>query len=558
MYLFASTKRKDLSERVSQFTECPLKKQLRHDDFDMFFFSSSRNADALHWSVINDQKDYSIDEIGRRLVRREFGRPDWDSLVSLARLSEDHFVARTDFWGIQTHYWYHDDDTLVCSDNVFVVAGLLGKRLSRSSLLEYLFFLAPVGSNTWFEDIHALLPDQSVRYDCKTGRFEASEPTDLLEAILERRDDRGLAESAATFFEQCARGLDGTKALVGLSSGSDSRTVLAGLMHFDLLAKAVCFGKADFVETHAIRKLAKKLGIELEVFDFDLLLERWEETFRSSLRLTNGLLNPLRVFYASYYERLNGGALFEGILGSQFVKGEIPVGAVTSQAQAGVVVRGAAIGETIDRVFPLLPQEFRKEMADYVGDRHEKLLLPMSTAEGKKRYTRFLLEFAPSRLFGPLMLAAARHMKVYYPFLSPGILRPLFRSLGAMRPYSFEESFPGPVKCLWPECEIVRSMSDTIYRSVLNRGVSFKEALEYPSGLARNLRRCRLMLRRLRSVGRRFGQVDVELLARRATEYVARQEEPFFQRYLDVDLPVDQMVKEQANLTCLHSIVPLC
>jgi hypothetical protein len=556
LYLFVSTRDKTIWEKCESLQTPTFRLVLSRpiNDTRSFFFRDHPELAPYHMSVVNDLGDYSIETEIRELLKTGNASLRSESFVNFAHAVDNHFVAESGFWGILHHYYYSDGKSFMCSNNVFVIASLLGSRLSETSLFEYLFFNWPQNEATWFENIRMLGPGQAIVYDMDTRRLNISPRVDLYESLTEPPQDPDIGSAAETFFESVAKALAGAKAVVGLSAGSDSRTVLSGLIRFNLLDHAVSFGRADFAETRRINRLTRELGIKSVVHSLPDLLTDWEESFIRGAIITSGLINPFRVHYMKYYDRVKADAWFEGFLGSEIVKGEIAVGAVVSKCHVGIIRDNQRVADILTANFGFLPPAFRSRMEGYISDAHRAMLSSIATADGRREFASFILNNDPSKFFGPLMVLAGRRFKPYYPFLSPRIIRTLGSQFGLVGHNSLLEGYPGHIKCLIPESRMVKRLDKKIYGSRLDRLVSFREALELPMWIVFPLWGVRRLAEKL---GTRYhvGQTDPRELQLHARRFVDRHPGVIDDGLFGVKIEAGHLLRERSKLICLQLIM---
>jgi hypothetical protein len=273
--------------------------------------------------------------------------------------------------------------------------------------------------------------------------------------------------------------------------------------------------------------------------------------------VTNGLLNPLRMHLHSFYRGLRGDALFEGLLGSEFVKAEIAVGAVVSSAYAGVVSEGGSLRGAIDSRFECLSPEFRSRLERHVTENYGHMLVPVDAPEGVREFARFAFHFIPSRVFGAQYVLSSAMLSLYEPFLSRRFLRALSVSFGVTHYNSLSRDFPGPIRSLKPEAMIVRAFDPPLYASRLDRLFSMKEALELPAFLVRNLQRARKNTLGLLTRGMRQGQVDGALLHNAARQFLRANSRPEVLEFRKDQAETDNLLKERCTLICIDELVAM-
>jgi len=503
----------------------------------------SKNG-VVSMSVVNDIGDYDITHIISQLLDDHFVSIfNQDSLLSLSCVNKRYFACVTDFWGIMTHYWTISKNTFVCSNNIFLVSDIIGNELCNESLYEYLFFMAPRKDNTWFTNVQCLLPGQQLIYDLKYGLVKLSKSTDF--NLLFEFSEKNISETVFNFFKEAKEKIGNTKPInIALSAGSDSRTVLACLRHFGMNPNAITFGKNDSLESHLVKELVEKLDTQWTFVDLKDFESDFENLFSTGTFISNGLLNPFRTHYCVLYNQIyDGSPLFEGILGSEFVKGEIAVDAMISKLHNDVIANGTEIEKTIEKYYSEISIDLKKAMANYIKDKYGKELFDINSAQGLNCYHQYSLEFIPSRIFGPLiLLQLANGISPYHPFISPNILKSIFSSgQGIGSSVSLRNDFVGGIGSIRVEAEIVKDMDKRIFNSLLDRGISFKDALS-PLFFAK-IRKKYNRLKEKTTIKRHFkpGQIDNSKIIK-ITEDIANK--------VNIEtFPLFQGMKSQQTLT---------
>ena len=555
-YVFVSTDDKRIIDACRVLQSTGLEPRYADAQSNSCLFAPAKQDFPHYVSVINDQHDYSIREDVQRALQKKSGSQGTDSLVSFAHAEQGRFVAKTDLFGIQHHYCYHSGRTFICSNNCFLVAKLAGARLSEESLFDYLFFLSPNGDKSWFEGVRMLRPDQAVVYDIASGDCAFTEETDLYDEMTAKPSD-GLVGAISDVYKKASTVLSGSRTLMSLSSGSDSRTILSGIVGSGMKVDVVSFGGESFLETRNIRALAEARGLKATIYDFTDLLSNWTETFHTASLIGNGLLNPFRVHYGNYYRRLEGDALFEGFVGSEFVKAEIAVGAAASNCHVAVIRDKLDVGQAIERHLGFLPAAYKSRMKEYITGKYRGVLQPVDSPAGKKEFARYTLEAVPGRVFNPMHALACARLKLYMPFLSRRVLRALFQSYGVVKYNSLRKDFPGPVKDLTPECLIVKHFDPQLYRSRLDRMVSFAEALELPLFVSDMLRRSRGRLSRLTSRGLNRKQVDAQALRAAAGRFLQENSATMEEGAPWGRIEGIHMLSARCNVICLKQLMAM-
>jgi len=519
------------------------------------FASSRSGGEQRHLYMINDQADYTDRDVLEHAISGGGTSPPYDSLVSAAFIDGPVFRCISDYWGLREHYWYEDRDTFVCSDNIFNVAALTDRDISEESLFEYLFFLSPIRDHTWFAGIRCLLPGQGLAYDRRARTVLLSEPLDCAGDLLgENATAPDIAPAVRSFFSNARRRTGAGTAAITLSAGSDSRTVLAGLISSGFPLKAYSFGTPALYETREIERLTRRFGIDWRFIDIDDTDARWFELFRESTADSNGLLNPLRTHYEILYGTIPADeVIFEGILGSQFLKGEHCVGATISAAHRDSITGGASPERALETHFAFLGELLYPRMREYILDRYGGELLDVDTPRGLRAFQSFAFSVFPRRIFAGMVMIAGRDHGVYLPFISPCILKAVLgRGFGIARNVSLRSDAHGYIRSVLPESVIVRELDRRIYTSVLDRNFSFREVLEYPFFLVRLLKAMRVAKKKVRYRNCVVGQIDNSRIEGLVARYAHDQAGTC--RFIDALVKDGRHFKEAAQIGMIRSI----
>ena len=254
-YIFISTEEKRILDACGFVRSTDLEPLYADAQRNAYFFARRRQDFPHYLSVINDQADYSIREGIQRVFEGQSCLRETDSLVSFAHVDRGKFAAKTDLWGIQNHYYYSNGHTFVCSNNCFLLAKLVDARFAEESLFDYLFFLSPLGDRSLFDGVRLLRPDQAISYDIASRSYSVTKETDLYdEMTAEPSED--LVGAMSGVFGRASVVLRGARTLMSLSAGSDSRTILSGLLGSGMDVGIVSFGGERFLETRLVHALA--------------------------------------------------------------------------------------------------------------------------------------------------------------------------------------------------------------------------------------------------------------------------------------------------------------
>jgi hypothetical protein len=444
--------------------------------------SSDSGSGVISESIINGTGELDRDEIAGKLTNgKVLDTYDGHSLLSMSCLGKKIFSCVTDFWGIQTHYWHDSDDTFICSNNIFLISSLIEADYNNDALMDYLFFSVPLADATWFKNIQCLMPGQQLIVDLEEKNINLTSGTDF--SCLSKPSEVNLIDAVKEFFLQAKNNSspDSVNQL-GLSSGSDSRTLLACLRHFDMKFDAISYGRDDMAETGRIRNLVNTFGVNWRLADMAGFENNFDSLFTEGTFISSGLLNPLRTHYKVFYDQVPAESnYFEGYLGSEFIKGEISFDGFIAYCHRKVISDGLSIEQALEECYPELSDSFKSSMAERIDSKYGAELKDINTEEGFSHYQQFAFRYIPSKMFGGLISQVlANGISPYYPFLSPRIVRAVFtQGYGIHSSVSLRRDFVGPIKSIGAEAEIVKYMDNRIYNSLLDRNISFRD-VSYP------------------------------------------------------------------------------
>lgn len=181
------------------------------------------------------------------------------------------------------------------------------------------------------------------------------------------------------------------------------------------------------------------------------------------------------------------------------------------------------------------------------------LFIDIDTAGGLRAFQSFAFSVLPRRIFAGMVLIAGMRHGLYFPFLSPRILKAVFgQGLGIARNVSLRNDAHGYIRSVLSESVIVRELDERIYASVLDRGFSFKEVFEYPLFLVRLLMSIRAVKKRVRFRNCVFGQIDNSRIERLVARYA--RDQAGAHRFVDALLESGGRFKETAQIGMIRSL----
>lgn len=240
-------------------------------------------------------------------VRRALRRVDGDFVIAAFHQETGRLTVATDFLGRLPLYVMHASGVSMVSRDVTTVLRYMdGASLDPRGVAEYLSFGFSLGRRTIYEGLERLPPATILRYsperlvprEWKWGSLRFDRP---------KRGDRDLdenAEALAARFRDAARMRHGSKTVVSLSGGLDSRSVAAALRAEGESVTAATYLDPDgraAGDAKIAKKIADCLDLAWRRFDLPEHTERHER----DLCAVKAGLNPLSMTYIlPYFEAI--------------------------------------------------------------------------------------------------------------------------------------------------------------------------------------------------------------------------------------------------------------
>lgn len=463
---------------LDDFTICHLK----HNSLDKYNLNGLQSNNCFYSNKLN----YVI---GSSCLFKN-KRSNYNIYNTFVKNDGHSIYAHSDYWGIYPLYYFNNDDIFILSNNIYSIKHLLNNRhylkADKNSFFDYLFFNFPLKNKTWFEDIKCLESNNELKY-CIDNKYPIINKLNIDSNINIILNDN-IMEAITNYFET----LFDLRNEIGLSisAGSDSRTLLSCLRYFDIKHRLFCFGRDNYAEYLDIKKFLKELGETLEYIKLSDNTDEYEYILEHAIVQSNGLINPFRVHYYDYYNKLPDNIyLMEGLLGSEFVKGEISCPTMTSYPVKELLFYKYNISNIVKNRFYFLSPDERINMTDYLLNEYNPYIQCINDQDITHLYAKYLFNTLPAKVFGGLIQIAARKLYPIYPFLDMGILSSIFKNgYGILHYSSFSNNFPGPIKCLIPEALIVKKTDRKIYNQILDRKISFSDAFNILAPMKKKLR----------------------------------------------------------------------
>lgn len=453
---------------------------------------------------LNQVEDISLEEAS-------FFRDDHDSITARMFCDDSEAIFITDHWGMLPFYYYQGDGTFLISNNIFLIQNVLNAEIAQESIFEALLLKKPIRSRTWFAGIKCSLPCQSIHVNLQDGKVKLSEGEYGKGLFGQPRTD--YVQAMEDFFCRAFRIIEkqGLTSAASLSSGSDSRTVLAGLMAHSNDFRVYSWGGENYAETKRISNLAQEFGMNWKLIDFDQFSQNERENVALAQLSSNGL-SPSSHYTYFYGKIPPGSALFEGVGGSELFKVELSYGKWTFPYK-NVITTGANLRECLVDYFSVLTDNTRNRLIDFIETSYRDYFTPVNTPRGYEVHKRYLLELAPARIFNGILNSGLHQgHRLYEPFFSRNVLSAYFsHDLGLQRGTSLSNNFPGGYKAIRAQAEMVKRLYPPLLKPQFDRGYSMQEAF-LPELVTVGLRKARSAVKKIRENKALFrDQVDYNM-----------------------------------------------
>lgn len=250
---------------------------------------------------------FHAEDADRRLAAW-VGEQDGEFVAIAAERSTRRLVLVNDQLGRLPLYAARTRDRLLVSREVRFLTGLQPSvRFDAMGIAQHLLVGFPLGARTLIDGVERLPPATSIRVDAGARRIDvATAPPPNLAAEAEGRDPRAQAEELSHVFLEAvrARAARGSRNVVSLSGGADSRSVGAALHRERIPFHCVSFLDAAgtaAADVAVAERLATLFGADWRLLR---LPPPTEDHRRRLLRLKSGF-NPLSMAYlVPYLERV--------------------------------------------------------------------------------------------------------------------------------------------------------------------------------------------------------------------------------------------------------------
>ena len=238
--------------------------------------------DGLARVVVNPVPGVRTDARGA-CVGPLFGESDWatlgssppDGTFAIVRHDRRSVELVTDIFATRTIWYILTDDAFLASTSQRAIVALLGSFAPCAETVTWMIASGNLGPGRgWDERLERVANATCLRLDRETWSL-SSRTSHIPYAPAQRAPEEHLTRVREAIFGTCARlDVQEAPAVLTLSGGHDSRSLLAGLTHADKPVTCVTWGLADSLteptnDAYIARQLATSVGMKHEYLLLD-------------------------------------------------------------------------------------------------------------------------------------------------------------------------------------------------------------------------------------------------------------------------------------------------
>lgn len=260
----------------------------------------------------NNSADSGLEEIKRLRIKIT------TQLIETGKLIENDFFGTSKFFFIPQKM----EGLLAASNDFWTLVSLFPGKINHKSLYDYTLFNYFRKGQTFIGEIHFSSPGSSIHLETEkvSLRFKPSAES-VTKSIQQAISVDNLADSWSKQLSEIV--VPSSNYGITLTGGYDSRMILAGLSNQNIQLTALTFGQPDSDDAQIASLLADHCGLPHRIDSpGESFYENFENHAMEAVRLSGGLLNPLRMVRLSVFEQWTGyDGIFFGYAGSELLRG---------------------------------------------------------------------------------------------------------------------------------------------------------------------------------------------------------------------------------------------
>lgn len=390
---------------------------------------------------------------------------------SYAGINRDtgQFEFFSDYWNINAHYEYKNQDLLILSNDPFLIASLTGSGISREAVYDCMIFGRPYRSGSYFEGIRKLPACKHGQISLKTDNLKVKiTPHPYWRDLLSGYRGLDISRMLRKDFKKAASNLAGEKAMLQFSGGSDSVTIFSAMKYTGMEFSCVSYKTSERTD-HYIRKFCNNHGVISKLYAVDdgaTYLER-------SLRLSAGLAPTPR--FTSLFDQLEPGFIFDGY---SISKGDFSDAFIHPVFGGFLQMQGR---ESLKLMYPQMLSAATDAIYDYWNEVYSSDFDDINTSGGLSKFQNYAMEYINQNINGAVLSPAMQmgfSPQSYFMTLQ-FILLYFNMGKGFASTLSIRDDYPGYRDCAIVLARINSHLNKGVYRQKLDKNLSFHEMMRW-------------------------------------------------------------------------------
>lgn len=469
-YLFCHTNNTIYIRKLDKLgTHYPFKQALSNEKgFHTYLLSSHvikvEEKEYSYLATINNQGDFDLSKI--KINHYPTLEKRFDSLLSYSFIENNYFIAGTDNLAIFNHFYFLDKQSFLCSNNLFLIAKIIEAEISQEAIFETLFFRFPKAERTFFRGINCLKPFQQLKFVPEEGLL-LSKLISYNDLVFENKND--ILDDIDLYFNTLKlNSISEHLNYLSFSGGSDSMCILSMLLNKNIEFKLASFEGHNEWDTERIKRLAKQLQLDLIQINAKDYTD--DSEYLKYTIITNGY-STSHHFYNFYKNLPRFANIFDGYnnLFGDWSDAFLYPPSVDA-------LKRIKIENILEKYFSGFDTDFVRAMQDYLNEYHNDTFVDANTEIGLDYVKSHAINFIPSKILSGIYICSDNFFQNNFSFqLTRKFLSFLhYNRDGIRKTFSARNDYPGAL-VKKPLSSIVKELDQTIYRTNMDHGISFKD-----------------------------------------------------------------------------------
>jgi len=259
---------------------------------------------------------------------------DYKGIFTLVIYYKGRFEFFTDRFGVSKFFYSGKNNMFIASNDLKLLSEFHKKQISKINILEYFVFNYFVNGHTLYKEIRYTLGGINYTLNSKLEKRSYFKITNFLEdrdiKYQTKKDTyKKAAEIWDSIINQYLKFFSDKKISLTLTSGLDSRMILAALKKNNYLPFTFTFGHKDSMDVIGAKNLAKEINLEhTNLYPDKDFFTNYSNKVLDTLIKGNSLTTLYRAHRLDAYSKIKDKtqAIFFGFIGSEIIRGLYPDG----------------------------------------------------------------------------------------------------------------------------------------------------------------------------------------------------------------------------------------